>query len=236
MRQLLVALINITKHQEPILKRRLVKTLLFRTFSIICRQGDRVKGKAALQVLSTFLSQGMGLEQVARQYYDFEAKGLPSEPNSVRLVNQVQELLHRLLSWVHNRDTVRVASYTILTCVREWKTLHFTDSKDQVPDQLPIWVHPLVRSILEHPEALQEFRNQVFPELFAINAADYLAFLEHLGLQEVLRQNHSSISKLRSEKEEFIEVILYTSLQVGKETGLVAEMGEYSAPSFSYRL
>jgi hypothetical protein len=237
MRQLLVALINVTKHQEAILKQRLVKTLLLYTFSIICRQSNQVKGKAALQVLSTFLSQGLiGLEQLAGEYSDFETKGQNSEVNSARLAEQVQELLQRLFSWVGNRDTARVARHTILICVREWKALQFTDDKGQVPEGLPIWVRPLVRSILEHPEALQEFKNQVFAELFAINAADYLAFLEHLGFQEILRQDHGNISNLRSEEEEFIEITLYSSLQVGKETGLVVETGEFSVSSVSYRL
>lgn len=237
MRQLLVALINVTKHQEPILKQRLVKTLLLRTFSIICRQGDRVKGKAALQVLSTFLSQGLiGLEQLAKEFFDFEAKGGGhSEAGSVRLAEQVQELLQRLFSWVGNRDTGRVVRHTILICVREWKTLQFADDKGQAPKGLPIWVRPLVQSILEHPEALQAFKNQAFPELFAINTTDYLAFLEHLGLQKFLRQDHSIISNLRSEKEEFMETILFASLQVGKETGLVVETGEFSVSSVSYR-
>ena len=228
MRQLLLALINVTKHQEPILKHRLVNTLLLRTFSIICRQSDQVKGKAALQVLSTFLSQGLiGIEQLAREFSDFETNG--SEASSVE---QIQQLLQRLFSWVDNRDTARVASHTILICVREWNALKFTDGKGQVPKGLPIWVHPLIRSIQEHPEALQEFKNQVFPQLFAINATDYLAFLEHLGLQEVHRQDHGSVSNLTSEKE----IILYASLQVGKETGLVADTGEFSEPSVSYRL
>jgi hypothetical protein len=89
--------------------------------------------------------------------------------------------------------------------------------------------------MLEYPDALQEFKNQVFPELFAINATDYLAFLEHLGLQGMLQQDHGGISNLRSEKEEFMEIILYTSLQVGKETGLVVEEGEFSEYSASYR-
>ena len=228
MRQLLVALINVTKHQEPISKQRLVQTLLLRTFSIICRQSNQVKGKAALKVLSAFLSQGLiGLEQLAREYSAFETKERHSETSSARLDEQVQELLQRLFSWVEIRDTTGVARHTILICVREWKVLQSTDDKDQVPKRLPIWVQPLLRNMLEHPEKLQEYKNQVFPELFAINTADYLAFLEHLGLWETLQQDHGNTLNLRSEKEEFTEAILYASLQVGKETGLVVETGEF---------
>ena len=237
MRQLLVALINVTKNQEPILKQRLVKSLLLRTFRIICRQGDQVKGKAALQVLSTFLSQGLiGLEQLAGEYSDFQAKNPPLETSSAPSAEQVQEILQCLFSWVGNRDTSRAAGHTVMICVRGWKVLQFTDGKGQVPEGLPIWASPLLRSMLEHPEALQEFKNQVFPELFAINTADYLAFLEHLGLQGMLQQDHGNISNPRSDKEEFIEIILYASLQVGKETGLVVEKGEFSDQSASYRL
>jgi len=229
MRQLLVALINITKNQEPILKQRLVKTLLLRTFRMICRQGDHVKGKSALQVLSTFLSQGLiGLKQLAGEYSDFQSKRPPSEVSPGRFAEQVQELLQRLFSWVVNRDTVRVASHTVLICIREWKVLQFTDGKGQFPKGLPIWALPLFRSMLEHPEALQEFKHQVLPELFAINAADYLAFLEHLGLHGMLRQNHGGISNFRSDKQEFTETILYASLQIGKEAGLIVEKGEFS--------
>jgi len=235
MRQLLVALINVARYQEPVLKQRLVKTLLLRTLRVICHQSDQVKGKTALQVISTFLSQGLiGLEKLAGEFSNFQAKGLPSEANSARFAEQVQELLHDLFSWVGNRDTAHVASRTVLICVREWNVLQVTDDKGQVPKGLPIWVRPLVRSILEHPEALQEFKNQVFPELFTIDATDYLSFLEHLGLQEVLQQDHGSILNLKAEKKDLVAIILYASLQVGKETGLVVETGEFSKSSVSY--
>jgi hypothetical protein len=94
----------------------------------------------------------------------------------------------------------------------------------------PLWVRPLQDAVAYSDVDANELRLHIFPVLFKRSFADYLAFLQANGLEDVFGNDSKHIDASFNPK------LLYAALQSGKEIGVVYETGEDTISSSSTQL
>ncbi len=123
------------------------------------------------------------------------------------------------LRWISHHDLAPAAGHITSTFFQE---LHEQSSEGlkyrHSVTHLPLWVEVLQRSVLRDPNVLESYKHHVFPALFKVNCSDFRTFLEYLGLKEL--RSELSLSTLSP-----LALLLFASLQVGKELGMVKEHG-----------
>lgn len=228
MRQLLVLLVDRTAQCNPNSKQKALYNVLRKAFTILDCRSQQTKVKAALQVLSLLLNKNViGPDRLAACYFDFNSPSAVIEGNSVRLDDKFQVLLNIILSWTRNRDATHAVGNMVELLVRRWKVQQSKVDSRNTLESIPIWANALTESISSHPGDLHDYRSYIFPALFKVDASDYLAFLQNLGLDRLLSNSHNNKRTELIERDELMNDLLYVSLQVGKEIGLIVESGEF---------
>jgi hypothetical protein len=99
----------------------------------------------------------------------------------------------------------------------------------------PLWIEPVVRTLHEWPDRMQEFKTHVFPHCFLPDVDEYLRFLSYLRFGTHLQSNDALPIALRtfeghdnglSESEEFRALL--AAIEAGKELNMVRDNGEFS--------
>jgi hypothetical protein len=95
---------------------------------------------------------------------------------------------------------------------------------EDLQTELVCWIDPLLEVVKQYPESLLRLKSHLFSTLFIININDYASFLERLGVQRLFTSKTASTQHIRSNIDNEYELLL-SSLQTGKELGIVQESG-----------
>lgn len=226
MRQLLIAMVKLLPLLDPHDATEIRNETLQLVFKILLsQQSDHVKVKPAFQVVSIFLAkQAVNLEDFVVQLRIFMEVDLDkhSAPRSDREI--LQRFAEALMNWMRFTDSAPAAGQTICALT---KTVASEEKQlAQTPDELSeaFWIHPLVTSFSTFPDVIANFRHHLLPGLLALNPSACKELLQILRIAEWLKGESVPRTQL-----------LYTSLLVGKEMGIILDSGTctgvvYSAP------
>lgn len=192
-------------------------------FKILLSQSDHVKVKPAFQIMSAFLSkETINLDDFALQLRVFVGLYLNKDtaPRSNRVV--LQGLAEALIKWMRFLDAAPAAGQTFCALVKLVQSQSEESNPETEKAALQVfWIEPLISSFSAFPDAAANLRHHLLPDLFALNFSAYVELLEKLGLHSWLEGGD------RIECNALDTQLLYTCLQVGKETGLVLDAGEW---------
>jgi hypothetical protein len=227
MRQLLSVLTGLLSFYDPALRKQIESQSLTLVLEALLAQSDQGRVKAAFQVLAMFLSKKVvTLERFIDFLLDFDGQPwiAPSESISRALV--LQGFTRKLFDWVQYQDSATAASQAICALLQGFEG---ASGQQKVANRgsnvLPFWIQPLIASLKDHPESLISLRYYVFPSLFAMDIQGYICFLDHLGMHDTFDGSMDITESMKPETT-FLTDLLYASLQVGKETGIVLEACE----------
>jgi hypothetical protein len=222
MKQLLGSLAKLL-HDTGAVSKEFIENGVTRLVSIIFKQESYVRVKPAIQALEYFLSKRLiSAEEVVALAASWNSKqGLATlkatnSSASTLDFSSLDILSTGILDWVPEPDIAPAAGKLISCIFSKIKRV----SPEQNDSKAALWSVPLRDSLLRYPEALEGFKQHVFPELFRIDATDLKTFLDELGLQELL-----SASVEVGDGDQMYTLL--AALQMGKEIGLVRILGTH---------
>jgi CRISPR/Cas system CSM-associated protein Csm2 small subunit len=227
MRQLLTALTGLLPFYDPTLRRQIESRSLTLVLQTLLAQSDQGKVKAAFQVLAVFLSKKiLTLERFVDYLREFDGQPSIALSDSVSRHLVLQEFTRKLFDWVQYQDSAPAASQAICALLQQ---VEDESSQQKVAHDssklLPFWIQPLIASLKNHPESLTGLRYYVFPSLFAMDAQGYVCFLDYIGIQRIFN-GPTNVTESMKPETRFMTDLLYASLQVGKEVGIVLDACE----------
>jgi hypothetical protein len=184
---------------------------------LTCRKSlQHVKG--ALQALHHFIGHGcvsvnqILLHHISSPIVAFHIGGAkPSQEWAL------EDLLRRIFGWLTASSLAQSAGYLVSSLYRG-----FVNENRRITP--PLWANPLQENLRACPGAILHYREYIFPALFTINLADYYAFLQSLGLQNLFTYSYDQSENNSSGENEAENIeLLFLALEVGKEMGLVKE-------------
>jgi hypothetical protein len=193
--------------------------VLSRLFKHLHNRSSRGKVKPSLQIITILLSKRiLSAEKLVNSLTIEESDhGLWKYP----IEEKVGLFLQDLFYWAQFHELApsvgQIASHI---CSELCKT------RPSRSDQLvSLWIRPLLDQLRKTPEALSRFKSHVFPELFQSNLDHYKLFLEELGLDFVSPYEAcwKDTNFEEAQNNHFDNELLFVTLQVGKEIGLVLE-------------
>ncbi|KAB2578407.1 Uncharacterized protein DBV05_g3058 [Lasiodiplodia theobromae] len=224
MRQVLLLLCTILHKDKSTTAQAVRDESVVRLFDVLFQEDDTSKVKPALIALSHFVQKDVVTVDYTittfEQWATSKGKSLQlfPAPGSVS-----KTFLHGIMNWANHQDTTPAAGNAICIILdhgRRQQAVHL--AKDNANSR-PIWVEPLESTIRRNPDAMQNFKSHVFPDLFKPILTDYLRFLEHLHLDDHIRLRPSTDGGSKP-SDDFEASLLFTSLQVGKDMGFVQEV------------
>jgi hypothetical protein len=230
MRQMLLLLTSvITQDQSPRaveLRRQATASFL----DIICEREDRIKVKPALQGLAHFLLRDVvSIAQVVEQFSDLLKRSNGASPKSVT----PQTVFKAFLAWIVHHDTSLSAGHLIKNFLIQARRLPDYGEESSIHTITPLWIEPVVETLHDWPDRIQEFRTHVFPHCFQPNISEYTRFLAYLRFEVhvphkgTLPDQFHNLSKrqtLLEGPEEFS--ILLAAIATGKELTIVKDNGK----------
>ena len=230
MRQMLLVLTSvITKNDNP--RANKLRNLAATTFlDIICDRQDRIKVKPALQGLAHFLLRDVvSIAQLVEIYDDICKRSLHVQDGPPSL----QPLFQAILAWIVHHDTALSAGHLVKNFLLQARKPSERTNL-QTGTVSPFWIEPIIWTLHEWPDRMQEFKTHVFPHCFLPDIEEYMRFLSYVGfsrhvrleqpLPEALRTVQSCKNGL-SESEEFR--ILLAAIEAGKELTIIRDVGLY---------
>ncbi|TID14586.1 HEAT repeat protein-like protein [Venturia nashicola] len=214
MRQLLIAMVktlpSLDQHDGTLIRNETLQ-LVFKI--LLSQQSDHVKVKPAFQVVSIFLTkQAVNLEDFVSQLRIFMVIDLDKDSAARSDREILQRFAEALMNWMRFTDSAPAAGQTVCALTKmvasEQKCL--VQKSDKVSEAF--WIHPLMTSFSAFPEAIAHFRHHLLPGLLALDSSTCKDLLEALRIAEWLKGERVPRTQL-----------LYTSLLVGKEMGIVLE-------------
>ncbi|KAK7510564.1 putative death-receptor fusion protein-domain-containing protein [Phyllosticta citriasiana] len=206
MRQVLLTLCSLLPKTPDPEEKQVIIGMTNTLFGILFHEADNSKAKQSLQALSYLVQKDVYFVDELIMLADL---GRPPTGRA---------FLSGLMEWVAHQDTAQTAGSTICVTL-DYAKRQNSDLLKPSADGCPVWVQPIREFLSKRPGALLNFKSHVFPDLFKPSLSDYLRFLKEMRLETHLR--------LRSmiTKEGDMEIsILFTSLQVGKDMGIVQEV------------
>ncbi|KAH7065827.1 HEAT repeat protein-like protein [Paraphoma chrysanthemicola] len=227
MRQMLLALTSvITKSVDP--RANELRTTAASTFlDVICDRQDRMKVKPALQGLAHFILRDVvSIAQVVEIHEDINKQSQQARHNS----SPLQSVFHAILAWVVHHDTALSAGHLVKNfLIQACKSTQYTASQAGVIS--PFWIEPVVWTLQEWPDRMQEFKTHVFQHCFLPNIEEYMHFLSYMGFSRHVHSEQSLPDALRilenvkhglSESQEFR--ILLAAIEAGKEITIIRDI------------
>jgi hypothetical protein len=229
MRQLLAVLVALLPSFDADETTAIKTGSLHLVFLILLSQSDHVKVKPAFQILSVFFSKKViSLETFTSQLRVFMGDDLAQDVASKSDRVILQDFAQKLLNWMRFLDAAPAAGQTFCTLI---KILAQAEKQVSIATGAPaleaFWIEPLIFSFTTFPDAAANFRHHLLPQLFALDIPGYVELLETLGLRQWLETGDNCGSNSSRTK------LLYTSLQVGKETGIILDASKCTYPYFS---
>ena len=229
MRQILLVLTGVITKDESLRALDLRRQATTNFLDIICGRQDRLKVKPALQGLAHFLLRDVvSMPQLLELHQRLLAR--PTESSSPV---SLQALFGAFLAWIVHHDTSLSAGHLIKNFLIQARKS--PDYLTTTPDSSvsPLWIEPVISTLQEWPDRMQEFKTHVFPYCFLPNIEEYLRFLSYLHFNVHVRSSGSVPGDLSmyedsrhglEESEEF--KILIAAIEAGKELSLVRDTGQ----------
>lgn len=231
MRQMLLVLTGvITKDQSArAIELRTRATTSF--LDIVCEREDRIKVKPALQGLAHFLLRDVISITDLVSLFDEQLK---RTSDAIQGPVTSRTVFTSFLAWVVHHDTSLSAGHLIKNYLLQARRLA---NYDEHPDDglvLPPWIEPVMQTLRDWPDRIQEFKTHVFPHCFLPNLSEYLRFLAYLNFESHVPYKHALPSQLLqsggrtsplSGLEEFR--ILLAAIATGKELNIVKDNGKW---------
>ncbi|KAI9795321.1 MAG: hypothetical protein M1833_007233 [Piccolia ochrophora] len=133
----------------------------------------------------------------------------------------LERLLGMLLDWISHSDVAPAAGDLISNLCLTWKSWReisvIHDEPNSQESAAPIWAIPLQNYARTCPEHVEDLKSHVLPGLFRTDVEDLNRFFTYLSFRNVLSG--------KSSPTEGDSTLLFVSLHVGKELGLVVESG-----------
>lgn len=235
MRQILLLLTSVVT-KDPTPRSFELRTRASATFlAVICQRQDRVKVKPALQGLAHFLLRDVvSIQQLVELYASLSG---PSS-RSVEVATS-QSVLKAFLAWVVHHDTALSSGHLVKNFLLQARRLPGYSAKPNESTILPLWIEPVVQTLHDWPDRMQEFRTHVFPHCFQPGIDEYMHFLSylhfdiHVQLPRPLPDQLQSVAELRNgldSSEEFR--ILLATIETGKELTIIRDNGKFSSHIF----
>ena len=221
-RQLLTSLVAVLSTYAEAEKQDVMANAVVTMLQMLSAQSDHVKVKSALQVLSHFLSkQVIDLGMLLLHLRTLQPMQSARDRDDLLSDNELlQWLLRTLMDWIRYPDTAPAASQTVCVVVKATVSRPVQNFPADDLSLPSIWTTPLIASLQEYPEALAGFKYHLLPALFALDGATYVSFIKKLGLYNVLQD--FSLREELGESPEMLKInLLFTSLEIGKEAGMV---------------
>lgn len=231
MRQMLLVLTSVvTKDQNPrAIELRRQATTLF--LDIICEREDRIKVKPALQGLAHFLLRDVISIKELVSLFD---KQLKRTSDAIQEPVTSRTVFKSFLAWVVHHDTSLSAGHLIKNYLLQARRL--ADYDEAANDGLisPLWIEPVVQTLHDWPDRIQEFKTHVFPHCFLPNLSEYLRFLAYLHFESHVPHEHALPSQLHRSSEHSSSLggleefrILLAAIATGKELNIVKDHGKW---------
>ncbi|KAH7359589.1 HEAT repeat protein-like protein [Pyrenochaeta sp. MPI-SDFR-AT-0127] len=227
MRQILLLLTSvITKDPTPRafqLRKQAATTFL----AVICQRQDRVKVKPALQGLAHFLLRDVvSINQLVDLYAGFSNRS----PSGQTELASSQCVFKSFLAWVVHHDTALSAGHVVKNFLLQARRLPDYSVRANDGTNLPLWIKPVVQTLHDWPDRMQEFRTHVFPHCFQPGIDEYMRFLSYLHfdmhvqpIRGLPNQLHSGadLDNGLAVSEEFR--ILLATIEAGKELTIIRD-------------
>jgi hypothetical protein len=231
MRQMLLVLTSVITKDQSLhaneLRRRATSSFL----DIICEREDRIKVKPALQGLAHFLLRDVISITELIGLFDVQLK---RTSDTVQDAVTSRTVFKSFLAWVVHHDTALSAGHLIKNYLLQARRLADYDERGNDGSISPFWIEPVVQTLQDWPDRIQEFRTHVFPHCFLPNLSEYLKFLAYLHFESHVPHENALPSQLYQagghtsslgEMEEFR--ILLAAIATGKELNIVKDNGKF---------
>ncbi|KAK7544770.1 putative death-receptor fusion protein-domain-containing protein [Phyllosticta citribraziliensis] len=206
MRQVLLTFCSLLPKGPDSEEKQVIVGITNTLFGILFHEADNSKAKQSLQALSYLVQKDVYFVDELIMLADL---GRPPTGRA---------FLSALMEWVAHQDTAQTAGSTICV-ILDYAKRQKSDLLKPGTDGCPVWVQPIQESLSKRPGALVNFRSHVFPDLFKSSLSDYLRFLKEMRLE-----SHLGLRSMSTKQGDMEVSILFTSLQVGKDMGIVQEV------------
>lgn len=227
MRQVLLLLCKILQKDSSPTAQTVRDESVVRLLDVLFQEDDTSKVKPALSALSYFVQKdAIAVDDVITMFEQWSARIGKSLQPFPRPASVAKTFLYGIMNWANHQDTAPVAGSAVCAILEHGRRQQAKHLANGEADSLPIWVEPLQSTVRRNPDAMQNFRSHVFPDLFRPVLTDYLRFLEHLHLDDHIRLKPSS-NDTSKPSDDLEASLLFTCLQVGKDMGFVQEVGRF---------
>ncbi|CAN9333095.1 unnamed protein product [Alternaria alternata] len=218
MRQMLLVLTSVVTKDQSLRANELRRRATSSFLDIICEREDRIKVKPALQGLAHFLLRDVISITELIGLFD------------VQLKRTSRTVFKSFLAWVVHHDTALSTGHLIKNYLLQARRLADYDERGNDGSISPFWIEPVVQTLQDWPDRIQEFRTHVFPHCFLPNLSEYLKFLAYLHFESHVPHENALPSQLYQagghtsslgEMEEFR--ILLAAIATGKELNIVKD-------------
>lgn len=231
MKQLLVILTSVVIRDQSSRALELRDQAAASFLDVICQRQDRTTVKPALQGLAHFLLKDfVSIEQLVRLHGDLlkSSTGEQSESSTART------LFKAFLAWVVHHDTSLSAGHLVKNFLLQARRLPNYATLTDDAGISPLWIEPVVQTLQDWPDRIQELRTHVFPHCFLPNIDEYLRFLSYLHFDKHVRSKGPLPEQLRTYSHLFNGLlgseefkILLAAIGSGKELTIVRDNGKY---------
>lgn len=197
---------------------------------IICQRQDRLKVKPALQGLAHFLLKDViSIPRLLELHADVLSSSAVKSS-----VNSLQTIMTAFLAWIVHHDTSLSAGHLIKNYLTKVRQLSRSEPFVGVDMTLALWIEPVVITLHQWPDRIQEFKTHVFPHCFLPNLDEYVRFLSYLRFSHHIEIRGSTPEQLqvynnhKTTVEKYEEFrILIAAIEAGKELGIIKDNGRY---------
>jgi hypothetical protein len=224
-RSFLNMLVNLLQRQDTPLG--IKSQVLNQVVQPIISRTARGKVKSALSALGHLISkQIVTVEELLPHF-----TGHPfSQHDGGEVYRDITSVFRELFRWAQFHELAPAVGQTASAF---WKVARTEVAAIELPTahnllvESVCWINPLLDVLKQYHESLPRLKSHLFTSLFIIDVYEYSAFLERLGIQRLYSLEPKSPLDSRNaySNNEYDYHLLLTSLQSGKELGIVHETG-----------
>lgn len=202
---------------------------LKRLLNVLVGGKQHSKAKAAFHAMTHFVNKNLFTpSQLVMLYDNWLGEGSLGSILQDDGFSAEGQLFLNFLDWISSNDIAPTAGLLVSSLLVKGLGLGKT-SHSNGAEEVAWWILPLLQSVQTHLDDVPAYRVHIFPALFGTDSDSYRHFLTLLGLEEQLglptdkESRQTATARLSPETK---AALLFTSLQVGKERGLIEEIGK----------
>jgi hypothetical protein len=198
-----------------------VKTsILCRNMAIIAHQAAHPLVKPAFKSLECLLSKGtISTAELIDAYEKTSLESISLGTEKDARETSWDNFFSGVFVWMILPDVSPAAGKFLVTVFRELRS-HSVNSPNQPDHDIASWQRWIRKSLSKSPDALENFKNYLFPPLFKLDRPGSLAFLEDLNKQ-------SLVWDMKGQEMDVHSLLRLAAIEMGKKAGLVEEPSKY---------